>query len=229
MPSQQEDSPRGWGEPGDVSIETGLEQIAGRIRERFNRAEKARERCLALHREVIRLSGLAIRAVHRHEFAEARALIEKARALLSEVRSVVAGQEQVYYAGFVQDAQKEFAEASLTLALVEGAPLPGPEELLVEDSSWLNGLGEAVGELRRYILDILRHGDCRQAEPLLEQMDEVYYVLTSMDYSDALTRGLRRTTDVARGCIEKTRGDLTHHLSLRDMERKLDAFGASLH
>lgn len=211
-----------------MNNELGLHGIAGQIRERFERAEKARERSLTLHRDVIRLSGLAIRAVHRHEEDDARTLIAKARALLAEVRSVVAGHEQVYYAGYVQDAQKEFAEASLTLALVRGEPLPTPEDLSVEDSSWLNGLGEAVGELRRYILDLLRHGDCAHAEPLLEQMDEIYFILTSMDYSDALTRGLRRTTDVARGCIEKTRGDLTHHLSLKDMEHRLEAFRQGL-
>ena len=114
--------------------------------------------------------------------------MDKARGLLAEVREVVAGHDQVYHAGFVLDAQKEYCEASLTLAMVQGTPLPGPEDLLVEDASWLNGLGEAVGELRRYILDLLRHGDCSEAEPLLGPMDEVYYVLTSMDYPDALTR-----------------------------------------
>lgn len=204
-----------------------LEHITAGIRERFDRFERAREKTLSLHREAIRTSGLAIRAVHRHQFDEARALTAKAGDILKQVREAVADCPQVYYAGYVQDAQKEFAEASLTLALVTDQALASPEELHVEDAAWLNGLAEAVGELRRYILDRLRQRDTTPAEALLERMDEIYYVLTSMDYPDALTRGLRRSTDVARGCLEKTRGDLTHHMSMKDLEERLERFRSS--
>jgi len=199
----------------------GLDEHVTAIRERYNAAERAREKSLALHREAIRCAGLTIRAVHRHEFEEARGLLARVRAIMDEVRAAVEGHLQVYYAGYVLDAQKEYAEAALTLALVLGEPLPSPDDLRVEDSSWLNGLGEAVGELRRYILDMMRHEDAAPAEALLERMDEIYYVLTSMDYPDALTRGLRRTTDVARGIIEKTRGDLTNHLSMKALQVQL--------
>lgn len=199
-----------------------LEQIAERIRERFEKSERAREKALALHREAIRAAGLAIRAVHRGDVADARTLVGKAGEILDGVREVVADHPQVYHAGYVQDAQKEYAEAALTIALVSNAPLPSPEDLRVEDAAWLNGLAEAVGELRRFILDRLRQRDHAPAEVLLGRMDEIYSLLTSMDYPDALTRGLRRSTDVARGCLEKTRGDLTHHMSMRDLEERLD-------
>jgi translin len=205
----------------------GLDDITATIRERFNRAEQARERCLTLHRDAIRQSGLTIRALHRHEFGEAETMLAKVRDLMGQVRDAVDGQTQVYYAGFVQDAQKEYAEAATTLALVTGRALPTPEALAIEDSSYLNGLGEAIGELRRYILDMLRDvtGQAEKAplspEALLDRMDEIYYVLVSMDYPDALTRGLRRTTDVARGIIEKTRGDLTHHRSTQKLEKQV--------
>lgn len=202
----------------------GLDEIATAIRERFDRFERAREQCLSLHREAIRASGLAIRAVHRHEFDEAQTLMQRVGDIMRQVRREVLDQPQVYYAGFIQDAQKEYAEASLTHAIVTDKALPSPEALQVEDAAWLNGLAEAVGELRRYILDRLRQRDHGQAETLLERMDEIYYVLTSMDYPDALTRGLRRSTDVARGCLEKTRGDLTHHVSMRELEERLDRF-----
>lgn len=199
-----------------------LEQIAERIRERFEHSERAREKALAMHREAIRAAGLAIRAVHRGDAEEARTLAARAGEILANVRAAVADQPQVYYAGYVQDAQKEFAEAALTIAIVSGATLPSPEDLQVEDAAWLNGLAEAVGELRRFILDRLRQRDHAPAEVLLARMDEIYSILTSMDYPDALTRGLRRSTDVARGCLEKTRGDLTHHMSMRDLEDRLD-------
>ncbi|MBM3460611.1 MAG: haloacid dehalogenase [Armatimonadetes bacterium] len=206
----------------------GLDEISTAIRTRFDGAERARERSLTLHREAIRQSGLAIRAVHRHEYEEAERMIARVAEQMAELYAAVEGYPQLLFTGFVQDAQKEYAEASLTLALVRGRVLPSPETLRVEDATWLNGLGEAVGELRRYILDMLRHDDATPAEALLERMDEIYYVLVSMDYPDALTRGLRRTTDVARGIIEKTRGDLTNHLTVGKMERHLTALGKRL-
>lgn len=204
-----------------------LEQITAGIRERFDRFERAREKTLTLHRELIRTSGLAIRAVHRHDHEEANSLLVRAGDILRQVREAVADQPAVYYAGYVHDAHKEYAEACLTHAIVSDSSLPSPQDLGVEDAAWLNGLGEAVGELRRYILDSLRRRDTSHAEMLLTRMDEIYYVLTSMDYPDTVTRGLRRTTDVARGCLEKTRGDLTQHVTMRDLEERLDGLRAA--
>ncbi len=115
----------------------------------------------------------------------------------------------IYYAGFVEDAQKEFAEASLTCALIQGRPLPLPDALHVEWAPYLNGLGESVGELRRYILDRLRQGKPEGCEVFLQAMDDIYLLLTTLDFPDAITGNLRRTTDAVRGILEKTRGDLT--------------------
>lgn len=228
-----------------------LERIAAQIRSRFETAEKARETCLGLHRELIRTSSLAIRAVHRHDDVQAQQLLEKAANLSRQMLLAVAEHPQLLHAGYVQDAQKEYAEAALTHALVKQTPLPGPGELGVEDAAWLNGLGEAVGELRRYLLDLLRRGEdggpgatgaldavvapvsgetfsfgplldpTMSVEQLLDSMDLIYTLLTSMDYPDALTRGLRRTTDVTRGIVEKTRGDLTTFKMMQALERRL--------
>ncbi len=205
-----------------------LEAIATRANEHFSRADKARERALPLHREVIRFSGLSIRAVHRHEYDEARVLIGKAGEVMEQIRQAVGEATEVYYAGFIQDAQKEFAEANLSLALVTGSKLPMPADLQVDIAAFMNGMAEAIGELRRFILDGLRNEDDAQAERFLELMDEIYYVLVTMDYPDALTRGLRRSTDVARSLIEKTRGELTAHLANKRLQQRLEAVRASL-
>ena len=122
---------------------------------------------------------------------------------------------------FVHDAQKEFAEASTTLALVTGKPLPEPETIGVSYAAYLNGLGEAVGELRRYLLDSLRRNDLSRCEELLAIMDDVYSVLITMDFPDGITYGLRRTSDAVRGILEKTRGDLTLVLRQKELEEKL--------
>jgi translin len=134
----------------------------------------------------------------------------------------------VLYAGFVQDAQKEYAEARLTYALVRGLPLAGPEELEVTWPAYLNGLGEAVGELRRYTLDKLRRGDLERGEGLIQAMDDIYDLLVTIDYPDSMTGGLRRTTDLVRGVLEKTRGDLTLAARQEQLERSMKAFEGRL-
>ncbi|MDP1546032.1 MAG: hypothetical protein Q8L87_08420, partial [Anaerolineales bacterium] len=127
----------------------------------------------------------------------------------------------LYYTGYTQDALKEFVEANVTCALIRSEPLQTPEELVVEPATYLNGLAEVVGELRRRTLDILRHGYSREAERLLGYMDDIYSILVTMDYPDAITNGLRRQTDLARGIIEKTRGDITFSLRGEHLEQAI--------
>ncbi len=186
-----------------------LERIVPAILERFAARNVAREQALAATRVIIRASANAIRAVHRGEFAAAERLLAEARATHEAAARALEGHPDLYYAGFLHDAQKEYAEAAVTLALCAGGELPGPGELGVEDAAYLNGIGEAVGELRRVILDRLRAGSLAGCEELLRAMDDIYGVLVTIDYPDAMTGGLRRTTDQVRGILEKTRGDLT--------------------
>jgi translin len=201
-----------------------LDAIMEGIHARFVSKNAAREQALPLCREALRHSANAIRAVHRGEFEAAQELIDRAGQLLKEAATALKDHPEVFYAGFVHDAQKEFAEASLTLALVAGRPLPTPEELGVEYPAYLNGLGEAVGELRRHLLDSLRSGDVDHCEGCLTAMDDIYSALVTFDYPDAMTGGLRRTTDNMRGILERTRGDLTLAVRQRDLERRLAEF-----
>lgn len=177
---------------------------------------------LRLCREIIRYSANAIRAVHRQEEANAKQLLSSARALLKELdRDILQKHGDLLHSGFVHDAQKEFAEASTTLTIVTGKALPEPEALGVSYPAYLNGLGEAVGELRRYLLDSLRRNDLSRCEELLATMDDIYAILVTMDFPDGITYGLRRTTDAVRGILEKTRGDLTLALRQKELEEKL--------
>lgn len=126
-----------------------------------------------------------------------------------EMKDDLLDHQDIYYAGFAQDAQKEYAEARCLAALTQYQELPDAEELGIGWAAYLNGLAEAAGELRRYLLDQLRRGNLRDCEAYLRQMDDIYSLLISVDFPDAITSGLRRTTDVTRGILEKTRGDLT--------------------
>lgn len=188
----------------------------------------ARERALPRSRAAIRLCANAIRAAHRDEIDSATKLLTEAGGLLHAMSSDLHDHLDIFYAGFVADAQKEYAEAALTCALITRADLPTPETLGIEWAPYLNGLGEAVGELRRYILDRMRLGKMDQCESLLSDMDEIYALLTTLDYPDAITGNLRRTTDNARGILEKTRGDLTVGMSQARLNTAIERIQARL-
>jgi translin len=199
----------------------GLSQIGESVREHLDAKHKAREQALALTREVIRLSANAIRAVHRREFDAAEKLLAKARDNLEQTEKGLAQHQDIFHAGFVHDSQKEFAEANTTLALIAGRPLPTPEELGVMGPAYLNGIGETVGELRRHLLDSLRQGEIAHCEECLGAMGDIYDVLITMDYPEAVTSGLRRTADAMRGILERTRGDFTMAYVQRRLEDRL--------
>jgi len=169
----------------------------------------SREKGFSGSRQVIRASANAIRALHRNEWDEAGRLIQQAGALLTEITDTLSAHPDVLHAGFVWDAAKEYAEARITEALFRQDRVPGFSELGIDPVPYLNGLGEAVGEMRRRLLDLLRDGDVVSAEKALESMDEIVDLLALMDYPDGMTSGLRRTTDVARALVERSRSDLT--------------------
>jgi translin len=194
-----------------------LSEISEQIRKRLDAKSQAREKGLRSSRQAIRECANSIRATHRGELELAEELMGAARRSLDVAQEAMEPFPGVYYAGFLQDAEKEYAEARATYALINDKELPQPEELNIGDAPYLNGLAEAIGELRRHILDIMRQGKLERGEQLLGAMDDIYYVLVSMDYPDALTGGLRRTTDVARSIMERTRGDMSLTLIQRGL------------
>ncbi|HEX7246955.1 MAG TPA: haloacid dehalogenase, partial [Actinomycetota bacterium] len=189
---------------------------------RFDALVSAREQAIPAARRSIRSSANAIRAVHRGELDRAVTLIEESRTALVAGLEAVADHPDLRAAGYVQDAQKEYAEAHVTRALVVGEPLPGPQDLGVDDAPYLNGVAEAIGEGRRHILDLLRAGEVDRGNVILDTLEELYGVLVTMDYPDAITMNLRRSTDVARSLIEKTRGDLAIAAMRQGIEHALD-------
>jgi len=194
-----------------------LTDVSDQIRKRLDAKSQAREKGLRSSRQGIRECANSIRATHRAELELAQELMAAARRSLDTAQEAMEPFPDIYYAGFLQDSEKEYAEARATYALINNKELPGPEELRIGDAPYLNGLAEAIGELRRHILDIMRQGKLDRGEELLGAMDDIYYVLVSMDYPDAMTGGLRRTTDVARSIMERTRGDMSLTLIQRGL------------
>lgn len=205
-----------------------LEHIAEEIRRDFESRSAARDKALGQARQLTRACSLAIRAVHRGETEVMQAHLSEAQRLAESLKTGLRHYPDLFFAGYTQDALKEYAEASITCALIREQPLPTPGDLDVAPATYLNGLAEAVGELRRRILDILRHGYSEEAEHLLGYMDDIYSVLVTMDYPDAITNGLRRQTDLARSIIEKTRGDITFSLRGEHLEQAIGRLSAQL-
>jgi translin len=198
-----------------------LDSIASQARQDLSARDAAREKMLPLCREVIRCSGNSIRAVHRQDYKTAGELLQSARGHLIAAEKAVGAFTELGSTGAVRDAQKELAEANITLALVTGQPLPSPGDLGVDTAAYLNGMGEAIGEVRRFMLDAMRKGDLSRGEELLTIMDDIYSVLVTIDFPDAITGGLRRTTDMVRGVLERTRSDLTLAMQQKALETKL--------
>jgi len=182
----------------------------------------ARELTLAASRSAIQCCAASIRAVQREEFERAEQLAAEAAGHLRRADEAVTAHPDVRHGGYLHDAKKEYAEARVTLAFVRGDPLPMPDAIGVEIPAYLNGLAEAASELRRHTLDCLRADRLDRAEQLLHTMDDVYALLVTIDYPDAITGGLRRTTDALRAVIERTRGDLTNALVARRLRDAIE-------
>lgn len=190
-------------------------------------AHDARESALTSTREATRHAANAIRAAHRRDHDTATERLTASRRSLAEAREAVAAHPRIAHAGFVFDAEKELAEAELTCALIAGEGLPHPARVDVDPAAYLNGLAESVGELRRHALDRLRDDDVDGADAALTGMEAMFGLLVEVDLPDGVTGGLRRATDVARGLVERTRGDVTAAVAQLRLRRALEAHGGT--
>lgn len=209
-----------------------IDDLTEEISRYFEAKDRAREEALQLTRVVIRRSGAAIRSVHRGEFDRAQELTGKAGETLARIGDLLADHPDVRYAGFVDGAEQEYAEARIVFSIITEHKTPAPQEVGVEMTSYLSGLGDTVGELRRHVLDLIRQGRPEEGEVYLEAMEEIYHLLMLFDYPDAVTKGLRRKGDMARSLLERTRGDLTNamgqkklEVQIRELEEKLGLAG----
>lgn len=210
-----------------LTILTGIDAITQRIRERFDDLDKGREKAYMLSRQVVRVASTCIKSVHRQEFPEARKLLDETAALSAEMLLALEGCREIRWGGFVADAQKEYAEAAITMAGIAGEPLPSPEDLSVDHAAWINGLAEAAGEYRRHVLDLIRRDDLHRAETFLDAMEDIYHTTMGLDYPNAISLGLRGRSDAVRGFVERTRGDLTNALRQERLEKHLIALDAA--
>lgn len=199
-----------------------LEEISSRIRDNFEAKESIREEGLKISREIVRECRAASFSLHSGDFEKANKSIKKAKSSLEKLEVIFKGHADIYYAGYVEHAQQEYSEVSILRSLLledgEKKSIPSPDDLRVEYAAYLNGLGDLVGELRRHVLDLIRRDSFEKAEIFLGLMEDIHATLMDFDYPDAITKGLRRKTDVSRGLIEKTRGDVVNAIRQKKLE-----------
>jgi translin len=213
-------------------MEEMLEKISAKIRENIEAKDRVREEGLKISREIVRECKTATFALHNQDFEKANRKIKAAGEALEKLESLFEGHADIYYAGFVEHAQQEYTEIAILNNLLKGGKgledIPSPEELKVGYTAYLNGLGDLVGELRRHVLDLIRKESFEKAEEFLEIMESIHAMLTDFDYPDAISRGLRRKTDVSRALIEKTRGDVVNALSYKKLKNEMSKLEAKL-
>ncbi len=205
-----------------------LSNIVDGIVQELDAINSLRDETLRKSRALVRSCAHSIRAIHRHELEVAAQMLAEARQQAEEMVTPLANYPMLYYTGYTLDALKELVEAHLVYAFVTGQPLPKPEDLQVPGSTYLNGMSEAASEMRRFVLDLMRRNRVEEAEPYLTIMDDIYSLLVSVDFPDAVTMGLRRQTDVLRGVLERTRGDLTMGMRQEKLQIALRKFEAQL-
>lgn len=208
----------------DSSFDNGIQELRARLADK----DKAREDVLKISRQIIRNSAQSIKAIHRHDEALCEKLLKESQSLIERLSGALKTFPDLYFSGYSLDAQKEFAENSLLYGILIKKTLYTAKELGVEPSAYLNGMGEVVGELRRHILDLVRHDNVRKGEQYLDIMEDIFHTLLEFDFPDMITGGLRRTMDVARSILEKTRGDLTQALNMAKLSDKLGAVEKAL-
>jgi translin len=205
-----------------------LDEITDGLRVQFDRLDRAREEAYVLSRQVVRVSSIAIKHVHRQEMPQAREQLAEARRLTHQMLDALADAPELRFGGFVHDSEKEYCEAAMVVAALNDEVLPTPEELGVYAPAWLNGLAEVVGELRRHVLDLIRLDRVDEAERHLDIMSSIHQTIMSFDYPNAISQGLRGRSDAARGLIERTRGDLTNALQASRLEHRMRELEAKL-
>ena len=201
-----------------------LENIVEEIRSEFEAKNAVRDTALQRSRTLIRYCANAIRAAHRADWAEGEELLNTARLAARELVADLDSYPDLFYAGYTQDALKEYVEAQVVHAFINDGALPTPADLGVESPAYLKGLAEAASEMRRHALDLMRQNKLERAEQMLAIMDDVYSQLITVDFPDAITGGLRRTTDMLRGVVQRTRGDLTTAFRQEMMRQALREF-----
>jgi len=197
-----------------------LKNIFSKITNTLDKLDHDREEILKISRQMIRNCSIAIKSIHRKEFDVYSEKIKEIRLNHENLLQLVE-KNLLVFGKYLKTPEQEYIEAVGLYAIINEENLPAPEDYNVQPINYLLGLADIVGELRRYVLDKIRTGNYENLDKTLDRMDEIYTFLFSLDYPKGLTHDLRRKTDVARGIIEKTRGDISLSIQIDRLNKNL--------
>ncbi len=187
-----------------------LESNLNNLSETFDKLNEIRETSLTISRAIVRDCSKSIRFIHRSDIKGAEEFIDSAKKKITELKKLTENVSEISFAGYVLDAEREYVEAVLFYVYESKGYIEPFEKFNVHPSSYIQGIGDTIGEWRRKALDHLRNLELVKSESYLNIMEEGLGILNELDYPDALTGGLRRYADNARGIIERTRSDITN-------------------
>lgn len=196
-----------------------IEEISKAIRERLDKKDLARESALKTSRQIIRECRSAIASLQKGNDAEEN--MERARKAHAQLKKMLKGFPDLLSAGYAVDAEQELAEAEILSSSIMGKDVPSPEEIGVEDEAFVLGMADSIGEMRRLLLDRLMKDDVKAAGQMLGKMERFFNMLMTFDYPDALI-ATKRKQDVARGLVEKSRGELAMATQMSHLRKNLD-------
>ena len=195
----------------DAAIET--------IESELDEKDHVREIALKSSRAIVRLSGSALKDLHRGGPVGEK--LSELKDEVSRLSSLLGDHPDLVRAGYVESAFQEYAEVGMVLSLLEKDDVPLPEDLGIGSVPYLLALGDTIGELRRFALEELRRGNIDQANRFLDRMEDIYHALVRFDYPDAIA-AVKHKQDVARSLLEKTRGDVAVATNARRLHDRLD-------
>ncbi|WP_457619607.1 hypothetical protein [Methanopyrus sp.] len=192
------------------------------IRGELDALDEARDEAQVVLRDLHKLSSEAVYEVHRGNLEEARRRLDEAAELVSKLHDLLGDFPELLRTGFAENHLQEYAEAEILYSIVKDLRAPSPEEINVSPRAYLLGLLDAVGELRRIVVDALREGDLDRAEEFLGIMEEIYSLTMTFDYPRSVVPNLKRKQDVARSLLEKTRSEVTIAGKTEELKRALE-------
>jgi translin len=157
-------------------------------------------------------------ALHRGKFEDATKLLEEAQAELGSLRTHVRGDLERY----LINAEQEFVEAYQLKCVYEKTGLAGIDDLNVATSSYLLGLLDSIGEIKRMIYDNLRTERTSEALNLFALTEDLYSSIYPFSVYDNIVPGIKRKLDVAKLLIENARSTLTEESNRNLLIKRMD-------
>ena len=198
------------------NVQTDVEEI----NKKFKDIEERRNAIIKGTRDATILCSKAIVSMHSHKKNESSEYIEKAKKLLRQFKELGKDDLQKY----LYIAEQEFVEAYCLFSIAENSIIPSKRSLEVSDTSYVMGLLDCIGEIKRMIIDKIRSEGTSNVNALFELMDKIYGTIYPLAVYDNLMPGLRKKLDVSRILIENVRAIITEEKRRTIMIEKIDEF-----